>query len=201
MRSVYEVITLKDIPQMGSATWFLVVLFDVCVIHCFITFAISKVQNSIVRKSLWVTIFVACLIIAYAISEGAVDTEKYAMRHLQLFEVYSCYLMGVFAKEYSYLLPTNKKVIAGCCSLAGLVFLYSVMLSIGTLEMSKCYIVHPVFLIVVTALGMVMLAGFAMDLENNKLGDLLTYIGKHTMSILFLHILSFSCFFILCSEK
>jgi fucose 4-O-acetylase-like acetyltransferase len=191
LKSVIDVILLRDIPQMGSATWFLVVLFDVCIIHCLLAFLIGKIKSDIVKKVVWTLLFVGCLIIAYTISEGRVDTEKYEMRHLQIFEVYSCYLMGVFAREYSHLLPLEKKTAVSIAGLSSLVILYSVMLSFGTLEMSKCYIIHPVFLILVTVLGMVMLEGFAVDLENNKLGGALAYIGKHTMTILFLHILAF----------
>ncbi len=182
--SVYEVITLKSIPQMGSATWFLVVLFDVCVIHCFVVYFVGK------NKVLWESIFVVCLIIAYAISKGAVNTEDFAMRHLQLFEVYSCYLMGVFVREYSYKLPKHTAFVA-CSGVVAFIILYSIMTGFEPLEMSKCYIVHPVFLILVTALGMIMLWSFAKDLENNKMGAWFEYVGKHTMSILFLHILAF----------
>ena len=38
---------------------------------------------------------------------------------------------------------------------------------------------------------MAMLAPLASDLENNIVGGWLTFIGKHTMSILFMHILAF----------
>ena len=187
---VYDVITLKDIPQMGSASWFLIVLFTVCVVHCFVTFFIGKLSNKYVRGILWACIFTCCLIIAYVISEGAVDTEDFAMRHLQFFEVYACYLMGVFAREYSHLLPTNRVAI-GVLGIVAFFGLYSILYSFGPLEMSKGYIVHPMFLIVVTIHGMVLLASLAVDLENNKLGEALAFVGKHTLAILFLHILAF----------
>ena len=176
---VYNVLTLKDIPQMGSASWFLIVLFLVCVIHCFVEYVIRGLGEK-ARVAVLVALMVCNLLVAYAISMGFASEAPIADRHLQFFGVYSCYLMGVVTRTF---------VDGGF--LAKLFALLLALLPFGTLELSKSAIVNPLFLIATTFLGMAMLASLASDLENNIVGGWLTFIGKHTMSILFMHILAF----------
>ena len=190
---VYNVLTFKEIPQMGSASWFLIVLFLVCVIHCFVEYGI-KDFGSKVRVAVLCVLLAINLLIAFAISNGFASEAPIADRHLQVFGVYSCYLMGVLTRSFvdagmlGKLLA--KKWIVICAGPVSFVILLA-LLPFGTLELSKSQIVNPVFLVATTFLGMVMLASVAADLENNFLGRWLTFIGKHTMSILFLHILAF----------
>ncbi|WP_458459768.1 acyltransferase family protein [Pseudobutyrivibrio sp.] len=190
---VYNVLTLKEIPQMGSASWFLIVLFLVCVIHCFVEYGI-KDFGSKVRVAVLCVLLAINLLVAFAISNGFASEAPIADRHLQVFGVYSCYLMGVLTRSFvdtgmlGKLLA--KKWIVVCAGPVSFVILLA-LLPFGTLELSKSQIVNPVFLVATTFLGMVMLASVAADLENNILGRWLTFIGKHTMSILFLHILAF----------
>ena len=190
---VYNVLTLKEIPQMGSASWFLIVLFLVCVIHCFVEYGI-KDFGSKVRVAVLCVLLAINLLVAFAISNGFASEAPIADRHLQVFGVYSCYLMGVLTRSFvdagmlGKLLA--KKWIVVCVGPVSFVILLA-LLPFGTLELSKSQIVNPVFLVATTFLGMVMLASVAADLENNFLGRWLTFIGKHTMSILFLHIIAF----------
>lgn len=190
---VYNVLTFKEIPQMGSASWFLIVLFLVCVIHCFVEYGI-KDFGSKVRVAVLCVLLAINLLVAFAISNRFASEAPIADRHLQVFGVYSCYLMGVLTRSFvdagmlGKLLA--KKWIVVCVGPVSFVILLA-LLPFGTLELSKSQIVNPVFLVATTFLGMVMLASVAADLENNFLGRWLTFIGKHTMSILFLHILAF----------
>lgn len=189
----YDVLTLKTIPQMGSASWFLIVLFLVCVIHCFVEYAIRRLSSR-ARAAVLCGLLLANLLVAFAISNGFAGDAPVADRHLQMFGVYSCYLMGVLSRSF---VDTGmldkliaKKWVAVCTGPVAFAVLLG-LLPFGTLELSKSSIVNPVFLVVTTFLGMAMLASVAEDLENNFLGRWLTFIGKHTMSILFLHILAF----------
>ncbi|MBQ3773882.1 MAG: acyltransferase [Pseudobutyrivibrio sp.] len=190
---VYNVLTLKEIPQMGSASWFLIVLFLVCVIHCFVEYGIRGLGSK-VRVAVLCVLLAINLLVAFAISKGFASEAPIADRHLQVFGVYSCYLMGVLTRSFvdtgmlGKLLA--KKWIVVCAGPVSFVILLA-LLPFGTLELSKSQIVNPVFLVATTFLGMAMLASVAADLENNFLGRWLTFIGKHTMSILFLHILAF----------
>ena len=190
---VYNVLTLKEIPQMGSASWFLIVLFLVCVIHCFVEYGIRGLGFK-VRVAVLCVLLAINLLVAFAISNGFASEAPIADRHLQVFGVYSCYLMGVLTRSFvdagmlDRLLA--KKWIVVCAGPVSFVILLA-LLPFGTLELSKSQIVNPVFLVATTFLGMAMLASVATDFENNFLGRWLTFIGKHTMSILFLHILAF----------
>ncbi|MBQ6462069.1 MAG: acyltransferase [Pseudobutyrivibrio sp.] len=190
---VYNVLTLKEIPQMGSASWFLIVLFLVCVIHCFVEYGIRGLGSK-VRVAVLCVLLAINLLVAFAISKGFASEAPIADRHLQVFGVYSCYLMGVLTRSFvdtgmlGKLLAKKWIVVcAGPVSFGGLLSL----LPFGTLELSKSQIVNPVFLVATTLLGIAMLASVAVDFENNFLGRWLTFIGKYTMSILFLHILAF----------
>ena len=190
---VYNVLTFKEIPQMGSASWFLIVLFLVCVIHCFVEYGIRGLGFK-VRVAVLCVLLAINLLVAFAISNGFASEAPIADRHLQVFGVYSCYLMGVLTRSFvdtgmlGKLL--TKKWIVVCAGPVSFVILLA-LLPFGTLELSKSQIVNPVFLVATTFLGMAMLASVAVDFENNFLGRWLTFIGKHTMSILFLHILAF----------
>ena len=190
---VYNVLTLKEIPQMGSASWFLIVLFLVCVIHCFVEYGIRGLGSK-VRVAVLCVLLAINLLVAFAISKGFASEAPIADRHLQVFGVYSCYLMGALTRSFvdagmlGKLLAKKWIVVcAGPVSFGGLLSL----LPFGTLELSKSQIVNPVFLVATTLLGIAMLASVAVDFENNFLGRWLTFIGKYTMSILFLHILAF----------
>lgn len=190
---VYNVLTLKDIPQMGSASWFLIVLFLVCVIHCFVEYVIRGFGEK-ARVAVLVALMVCNLLVAYAISVGFASEAPIADRHLQFFGVYSCYLMGVVTRAFvdgGFLAKlSGKKWVVTCLAPVAFALLLA-LLPFGTLELSKSAIVNPLFLIATTFLGMAMLASLASDLENNIVGGWLTFIGKHTMSILFMHILAF----------
>ncbi len=190
---VYNVLTLKDIPQVGSASWFLIVLFLVCVLHCFVEYAIRGFSKK--ARVAAIVVLMACnLLVAYAISMGFADEAPIADRHLQFFGVYSCYLMGVVTRAFVdggfWAKLFGKKWVVTCLAPVAFALLLA-LLPFGTLELSKSAIVNPLFLIATTFLGMAMLASLASDLENNIVGGWLTFIGKHTMSILFMHILAF----------
>ena len=190
---VYNVLTFKEIPQMGSASWFLIVLFLVCVIHCFVEYGIRGLGSK-VRVAVLCVLLAINLLVAFAISNGFASEAPIADRHLQVFGVYSCYLMGVLTRCFAEAgmldrLPAKKWLVV-CAGPVSFVILLA-LLPFGTLELSKSQIVNPVFLVATTFLGMVMLASVAADLESNFLGRWLIFIGKHTMSILFLHILAF----------
>ena len=213
----YQVLTLEDIPQMGSATWFLIVLFLVCVVHCFVAYGIGCISKPLVRKVLWGFLFVIVNGCAWAVSTGLGADADIADRHLQFFSVYSCYLLGCFvryladtefmsahipvpSKQEQFLEQQTANLgllerFIGCKAtiIAGPIA-FGILLALGrfgTLELSKSFIINPGFLVVVTIMGVVLLASLAQDLEHSFLGSWLVIIGSHTMSILFLHILAF----------
>jgi fucose 4-O-acetylase-like acetyltransferase len=203
MIDVYDVITLKSIPQLSSASWFIMVLFLVCVVHCFVVYFVDRIDGEVPRTIAWLGLLVVVLLVAYAISCGLGNDAGIADRHLQFFEVYACYLLGFFVREIaerdslvargvdlSLLERFMGRRYAVFAAPIALVVLLA-MVQINTLDMSKYQIVDPIFLVFATFMGAAFLASLAQDLENNVIGRGLGLIGKHTLSILFLHELCF----------
>ncbi|MBO6129749.1 MAG: acyltransferase family protein [Pseudobutyrivibrio sp.] len=62
---VYNVLTFKEIPQMGSASWFLIVLFLVCVIHCFVEYGIKEFGSK-ARVAVLCVLLAFNLLVAFA---------------------------------------------------------------------------------------------------------------------------------------
>lgn len=201
---LYRVITLNSIPQMGSAGWFLIVLFYVCIIHCLLIFVLHRIENKYLKWAAWIAVFVIMAIMTGMISDGLGMDAGIPMRHLEIFEVYTCFLIGAAVARYDLLkkLPGTVPVRAGLAVAAAVILLF--LLRFGTLEMSKCFIVNTFFLIAVTLLGYVLLDSVAELLKQTALGKALIKVGNHTIPILFLHILSFkfvSLFYLLITGQ
>ena len=190
LNELYPVITLDSVPQMGSASWFIVVLFLVCVIHTFLGCLINHIfKNEKLRVAAWAIIFAIVLIITGLVSNGFFADMEMANRHSQIFEVYTCFLVAVAFRKLN--LPQPKKIWQQLICIAITAAALTFMLRFGTLEMSKCAIINPGFLVAATIVGYYFMYAIAGLLSATPLARLFVFLGQHTLPILFLHILAF----------
>lgn len=171
--------------QLGGASWFLYVLFAVCSIHCVIEHLAIKIKTAKVRYAVWVCLFVGILVLAQMITEGAGD-GTYHIRHLRIPAAYSCYLVGVGFKKLKIPVIPKKPAVLGI----GSFILLFVLLKHGTIELSKCVITNPLFLVSCTVLGWFMIGALSCFLVNSRI-TVFEYIGRHTFPIILLHFLVF----------
>lgn len=178
--------------QLGSATWFLIALFIVIAIHATLTLSI---KNCKYRKIVFIIVFCCLAVAAFFVNKTGFRGE---FRRIPC--TYMAFLMGFFAKQLDMKKYCNKWWVAG------IAFASLVLLSrIGTIEMSAAHIQNPLFFIIASYAGWIMLYYIATILMRYEgIHRCLEYIGKHTMSVLCMHLLAFklvSFVYIIVSNK
>lgn len=165
--------------QLGSATWFLIALFLVIAIHAVLTLLIKNCKH----KNIVYLVAFCCLALATIFVN---KTElRGELRRIPC--TYMAFLMGYFAKKY------NIKKYCNRWGVAILAFITLVFLSnIGSIEMSAARIQNPLFFIVTSYAGWILLYYLAtLVIKLRSVKTVFEYVGKHTMPILCLHLLAF----------
>lgn len=167
--------------DFGTATWFLRVLFLVSVGHLIVCFVSARVK--------WGKYIQGFFILAAAVTADVVSHFKLGLP-FQLNAVpsaYLCYTLGIiFRRIHLERYLNHHKLLIMFCSF-GFLCLLSLFGSVGMVSGQQTSVM---FLIVCAFLGWVMLWE-AASIVGSKVGPPLSYIGRHTMSILILHLLSF----------
>lgn len=178
IKQVIKVFLGIGTQQLGSATWFLVALFIIVIFHGTVSFLMKKERG---RKRVLLIIFLVVLIISTKINNFSI------MGEIRRFPVtYAAFLLGYFLRNIkikSMYSPWMIPVSAG---------ILLVMVNFGNIELSAARIVNPFFYILCSASGWILLMSTAkLIIKSGPLSKCLIYVGKHTMSILALHLLSF----------
>lgn len=184
---VYHALCNEGGGQLTGATWFLYTLFCVCISHCFAEYLISKCHNRKVKEIIWIGILGILISISWVASEGKLDSFAYN-RHLKLPAAYLLYLIGVKLRRLSVFNTWKQHHIFYCAS-AGIVL--CLLSKIGTIELSMYRIINPAFLILTSISGWVLLNSLGDLFVGKTAGAVLSYIGKNTLPILMLHMISF----------
>lgn len=194
----YQTLIFKyEPPQLGGPVWFLYALFMVNVAHCYITCCISKAKHRTTRIVLWGLVFIVFCYLALVFSNGH-GADYIEIRHLRLPAGFVCYLLGKNMGIIASSVSVRKKlawfevrsffawILCGT-SIIGLCLL----LPYGTLELSTASIINPAFLAVSALCGWSFLYTFALSVQKMRFSRLIEYTGKHTMSVVTLHLFAF----------
>ena len=184
LRAILKVFLFVGPTQMGTATWFLTVLFNVQVIHCFLVYIMRKCDQR-KQKVIWLVV-----VIFFALSSQMISTINpttiYALKCFPC--MYLAFLMGRAIK----MTPISMNVLygwRGAVISTGILMVMSLFIRI---ELSSGKIDNVFAYLVASACGWCMLCFIATTISRvPKVTILFQYIGKHTMPILCLHVLSF----------
>lgn len=170
--------------QLGGALWFLRCMFIVNIVHCCICWMLKR--RSWYKPALY-AIFLLCLGMAWYVSLGhwhflhGFKTE---------FAAYVAYLIGIWLqqfKKYKELISDVKVQIPGLIvSFAGL----CVLSRMGTVSLANGQIVNPVFFVLATGFGWIMLHS-AVLLIKEKGQQVFTNISKASVQVMVFHFLAF----------
>ncbi|MDF2943022.1 MAG: hypothetical protein K0S01_1880 [Herbinix sp.] len=190
-RAIIQTLMLRHTEQLAGGTWFLSMLFIISVMFILI-YRISQIDllkgKEIVFLS--VTVFLSSLLgfIAYSLK------IRFPWGIDACCSAYVLYFIGYIIKIKSLKLRLCYKytIILILCSICSLLFL----LFIGKIELSENHIINPLFFILASLLGYVLVGGLVTIISKIHLGNyifkrILIYIGRNSIQILLLHFLAF----------
>lgn len=178
IRETIKVLCGIGTQELGSATWFLIELFVIVIFHGTISFITKKKRN---RNIVFYTLFVAMLIASVLINDLPMRGE------IKRFPVtYVAFLLGYFLRNINIKnMYSSWSIPLSACILLG-------MVNLGNIELSTARIVNPFFFILCSISGWILLMSIAKQIiKARSFSKYLIYVGKHTMPILALHLLSF----------
>lgn len=188
-------------PQLAGSMWFLYALFMVEGVHCILEYIFAKCKNSRIRTALWMLLFFLLCIIGWAVSMGY--GFSLAIRHRRLPAAYSCLLLGYYYKKLIGKYGTQLQIVRSkIWNRAAFKILFAVVSCVGlvqlnkygVVELSEGIITNPFFLCMCTLLGWIGLKCIAELIPVQSLKNSFAYIGRHTLSIVMMHLFAFKLF-------
>lgn len=170
---------------MGTATWFLTSLFIILVVHCTIVFFNNKFFG-VSERVLWLSVFLLMAFVSQLISVFRPNLQ-YAIRCFPC--TYLVFLMGNGIKKYQ-----NKKIHYSLWSglVSSIILFFISYFKLIDIEVSSAKIGNVIGYMFVSVLGWNMLMSLALLIKKNiTMTLIIQYLGKHSMTIMCLHILAF----------
>ena len=175
-------------PIVG-VSWYLATIFIVSLIHLIVEIACKKIEEK-KRIILYVCILVVCLIIScFGTLIGESIPGGWIIK--RICPAYSAFLMGYFLKQYLPILIRRQKTTSIFCILSAAVGITVVILDPRIIELSKGFIINPIYFILGSIQGIVVIYLLSKIIIQTRLSNAFKYIGQKSMSIMLLHVLSF----------
>lgn len=174
LRESLKVIFFMGGTQMGGATWFIRTLFFISCGHC----VWVHVINHCFLKKYRLVLQGALLLTCAALSMCNWPSEIIA----SFFPAYIAYYLGVLIRKYE----TEKAYdwLPGCAA----IIVLCIMNPLGQIAMSKGDVTDPVYFLIVSLAGWVMLCSFT-KLLTGKVRSIMQYLGQNTLPVVILHFL------------
>lgn len=195
-KKLASVILFYGVTQLGTATWFLTALFEVLLFNSLVELITSR-ANGKHRRFVFIFILVWTLILCQCISDNDVTGLNYAIKCFP-----SCYVsftLGRVIKEIQW-----KQLYSWWNGIVAFAILIVFSLTFH-FELSAGKIENVLIFVIASLCGWVCLktiSDFIMRTKN--ISQIFQYIGRHTMPILCLHVISFkvvSLLYIICMKK
>ena len=177
------ILTFGSRPQLSSASWFLVVLFSISILYASIEYVIKKITNK--PKIYHGFISMLFLLFGFYLSSRGISLPREASI---TFSVYFLFYIGVVFRGVDFKsISVRGLIVILICSFLILI----VCNKVGTIELSHNSYKNPVYLLFSSISGWFFVYSVVALLPFLKLRFYLSYIGRNTLPILFLHFLSF----------
>ena len=173
--------------QLAGAGWFLRCLFVVNVVHCFISWIIRK-SRIIHIKTFFSIVFLVSLICAWLCDLGY---GQFLKGFRAEFAAYAAFLMGYglkYVKGYDRLCTTS---IAKIAIVIVSTMVLNILVMYGSVAINIAHITNPLFFILTTTIGWLLLYSISLLLIEYKLDKALIELQKASMHIILLHFLAF----------
>lgn len=178
IKEEFKVLLGIGTTQLGSATWFLIALLIVLIIHGTLSL-MFKNKNMLMIYSV---LFIGLAMITLVVNNSPLRGE---IRRIPC--TYMAFLLGVFIKNF------EMEKLTRWWFGVGSFFILIIMQNFGSVEMSAANIQNPIFFIIVSLAGWVLLWNISRWIISNCLiiKKVFEYVGKNTMPILCMHLLTF----------
>ena len=172
-------------PQLSGPSWFLRVLFWISIATVLGHFILAKfVKNKHIFELLRFLIYFSALFIGYFLHK--VNFNIYSIG--SMFTCAFLYYIGILYGQNKEKININFIVFI-CCFV---VFLISNHFILYQIHLGPNIYPNPLWLIIVSLIGFVMIFFVSKCLSKlNIIREIFSYIGRHTISILLLHLLAF----------
>lgn len=184
-KNIIKSFFLHGHTQLGSALWFISALMQIAVLYCCIDYVIKKVTVS--KKANFLlqgAVSIVFLAVGYrcALTDSIWGVNR-------VLSYYCLFYLGAVVRELQKTVRTEKyhywKMVVA--------FLILVLCNqIGSIALDENRYENPVFLLVVSICGWVLLYEVAQELKKKKLlADAIVCCGQNSMAIVVLHFLCF----------
>lgn len=170
--------------SLVSTCWFLAALFLISFVH----FAVSLLlrgKSGVIRRTVTWILCIGCLLIAFVNQEYGIPLPGGIRR---CFPAYAAFLMGCLIKLYLPRIRTVKPWIWIMFAFGGFIML---VLDPRSVEMSRSYIVNPLYFCLGFTHGVVICYFVAAFLKRTVFAKEIMLLGEKSMSIMLFHVLSF----------
>lgn len=189
IKNILKAAIFRGGTQLTGAAWFFQTLFMVLILYTILEFFVEMIYDKVKAIQIQTIIAVCSLILGWICQLK----EWYLFIGLnRVFTVYSLVHLGVLIKYYSIMDRLLVKLKSGYLFLGSLVILlFGYHRAFISLDENN--IGNPVFFLIMSASGWIMLFSLASILEksNLKIKTLLGYISQHSIPIIMLHFLTF----------
>lgn len=185
VRQFIKILLFNGNTQLCGATWFLRVLFIITIMYYSISYIIKHFTQKY-HNLIQICISIIFLAIGYYLSHK--NIYLFSSINISL-STYILFVIGTVIRSTDKLQFTKHNYIFALTS-----FLLLIPLTkLGSISLVENEYTNPLFLLTCSILGWVLLWSISNILINHfkSLVALIIYIGKNTLSILFLHFLSF----------
>ena len=179
--------------QMGGATWFLRILFVVCIFHCLTGTMLIRIGREKHRAKICCLTGILFLLIGWLCDRYEII---FPLSLESVFSAYFPFALGVFWKKYlaGILDRMNNWILLAISLLSGLVLYF--LSGMHTISLGSNQVVNPLFYGGATILGVLMVYCLAKTAERVFMGKniachMVRGTARASLYILFFHFLSF----------
>lgn len=170
-----KVLVFRGGTQLGDATWFLGTMFESLFCYSLVALLLYR-KSEKVRFYVNLVMAVLLLLASYILELKGITLFRYQL----IGYVYILLFIGQYGKKI--LEKLNPLWVVACFAIL-LVFY-----NFGSVEISKSTMTNPIFYVVCSIAGFVVIYGISQKLTNIKW---LSIIGQHTLAIMLLHFTAF----------
>ena len=174
------IIIFRSVEKLAVSFWFLRSLFTVSILFLFIRFITSKFKKWKDASTILIVLFL--FIIGNILAIRGIKLPSQFQRE---FIVLFFYALGFYFKKSGFPIICNKLLFSFLFILLAILAIYTRVDLVGS------YFNNFFLFFIGSILGIYFLLIFSKYLLNTKLSCILIYCGKHTISILALHFISF----------
>lgn len=192
IKGIFKSAIFKAGTEMGGPLWFLGALFIALVLYASTDFLLNQLSNSVLRKVISVILALCSLLLGYFCFLRGMSLFGLA----RVFSAYPLLLIGQSLYQHKVMeyVFGKKRAVARIIAVMICSFLIlSVLDQTGTVVLSYNSIQNPVFFIVLSISGWVLLYSIALLLQRLSFvgNKIIAYISVHSISVLALHALCF----------